>query len=394
MDRYAAGSMTTDRPNRPGEAPSTIEPTAGRETEPAGGSPQAHTVDLGLLVTRALDDDVVESLAEDVERELALRYPGVKWQITADRDLLVPLPARLTELFDAARTRLLDRNWDLAVHVSELPLRVSHRPLVRHTSRTHGVAIVSLPALGLKQSSRHLVQTIVDAVGMFVDDDTDSGGRVRRSDPDRIQRRWVELSKDVDAADALADAALLQRVVTGNVRLLIGMVRANHPWRLATSLSRTLVGAVGVGAFALVTSDVWRIAAQISAVKLALACLATVSGSVGTLIVVHRLWERASDRSLREQAMMFNLVTLITAGFGIVVLYTALCVLGLVGAWLLISPSLLSEQIGHASGVGDYLRLALLAGALATIGGALGAALESDATVREAAYGYRPQDRR
>jgi uncharacterized membrane protein len=181
--------------------------------------------------------------------------------------------------------------------------------------------------------------------------------------------------------------------VTGNVRLLIGMVRANHPWRLATSLSRTLVGAVGVGAFAIVTSDVWRIAAQIGTVKLALACLATVSVSVGTLIVVHGLWERARDRSLREQAMLFNLVTLITVGFGIVVLYTALCLLGLAGAWLLISPSLLSEQIGHASGFGDYLRLTLLAGALATIGGALGAALESDVTVREAAYGYRPKHR-
>ena len=92
-----------------------------------------------------------------------------------------------------------------------------------------------------------------------------------RSDPDRIQRRWVELASDVDAADALADAALLHRVVTGNVRLLIGMVLANHPWRLATSLSRTLVGAVGVGAFAIVSSDIWRIAAQISAVKLVLA---------------------------------------------------------------------------------------------------------------------------
>ena len=386
--------MTTNRPNGPGEAPSPIEPSPVGDTEPAGGSPQRHTVELGLLVTPALDDDVVRCLAEGVARELARRYPGVDWQITVIRDLLVPPPARLADVFDAARTQLLDRSWDIAVHVTELPLRVSHRPVVTHTSRTHGVAIVSLPALGLKQSSRHVVQTIADAVGMFVDDDTASGGPGRRSDAGRIQRRWVELASDVDAADGLAGTALLHRVVTGNVRLLIGMVRANHPWRLATSLSRTLVGAVGVGAFAIVTSDVWRIAAQISAVKLALACVATVSVTVGTLIAVHGLWERARDRSLREQAMMFNLVTLITVGFGIVVLYTALCILGLAGAWLLISPSLLSGQIGHASGFGDYLRLTLLAGSLATIGGALGAALESDVTVREAAYGYRPKHRR
>jgi uncharacterized membrane protein len=204
----------------------------------------------------------------------------------------------------------------------------------------------------------------------------------------------VELTSEVDAADALADAALLQRVVTGNIRLLIGMVRANHPWRLAASLSRTLVGAVGVGSFAIITSDIWRIAADISAAKLALACLATLSVSVGTLIAVHGLWERALDRSLREQAMMFNLVTLITVGFGIAVLYSALCLLGLAAAWLLISPPLLSEQIGHAAGFSDYLRVALLAGVLATVGGALGAALESDATVREAAYGYRLRGRR
>ena len=222
-----------------------IEPSTVLKTEPAGESPQPHTVDLGLLVTPALDDDVVRSLAEAVEQELARRYPGVDWRITADRHVLVPPPARLADVFDAARTRLLDRNWDLAVHVTELPLRVSHRPVVTHTSRTHGVAIVSLPALGLKQSRRHLVQAIADAVGMFVGDDTDSGGRVQRSDPDRLQRRWVELARDVDAADAFADAALLHRVVTGNLSLLIGMVRADHPWRLATSLSRTLVGAVG-----------------------------------------------------------------------------------------------------------------------------------------------------
>ena len=52
----------------------------------------------------------------------------------------------------------------------------------------------------------------------------------------------------------------------------------------------------------------------------------------------------------------------------------------------------MSAQIGHRSDFGDYVRLALLAGALSTVGGALGSALESDTAVREAAYGYRPRD--
>ena len=67
-------------------------------------------------------------------------------------------------------------------------------------------------------------------------------------------------------------------------------------------------------------------------------------------------------------------------------------ILSLAAAAVTISPSLMSAQIRHRSDFGDYVRLALLAGALSTVGGALGSALESDAAVREAAYGYRPRD--
>ena len=52
-----------------------IEPSTVWKSEPAGESPQPHTVDLGLLVTPALDDDDVQSLAEEVKLELARRYP-------------------------------------------------------------------------------------------------------------------------------------------------------------------------------------------------------------------------------------------------------------------------------------------------------------------------------
>jgi hypothetical protein len=72
-----------------------------------------------------------------------------------------------------------------------------------------------------------------------------------------------------------------------------------------------------------------------------------------------------------------------------VVLYLAVCVLSLAAAGLMIEPSVISTDIGHHADFADYLRLALLVSALATIGGALGGALESDAAVREATYAYR-----
>ena len=56
-------------------------------------------------------------------------------------------------------------------------------------------------------------------------------------------------------------------------------------------------------------------------------------------------------------------------------------------------PPVFSAEIHHAAGLGDYLRLAWLVTTLGTIGGALGAAVESDRAVREAAYGYRPEER-
>jgi uncharacterized membrane protein len=369
----------------------TVAPSAA-DGDPAGTADVTHAIKLGLVVTPAVDEEAVQRLAEDVGRELTERYPGVRWEVAAVRDSLVTPPAALSEVFDAARARLLEGNWDLAVHVTELPLRVARRPIVTHSSRTHGAAIVSLPALGLHRTSRRLVESIADAVGVFVGDSSTRNKPRRISHPGRVQRRLVELAGEVEGAEALEGVALLHRAVTGNLRLLLGMVRANHPWRLVTSLSRALVGAIGVGAFAIVSSDVWRIAARIGAVRLTLVCVATLSASVVTLIAVHGLWERAADRRLREQAVLFNIVTLITVAFGIVALYVAVCLLSLAAAWLLISPSVMTIPVGHRSDFWDYVRLALLAGALATVGGALGSALESDAAVREAAYGYRPRD--
>jgi uncharacterized membrane protein len=356
-------------------------------SEPTG-SDGNQTVKLGLVVTPVLDEAAAVKLVEDLGRVLAERYPGVEWKIDLVRDALVTPPAPLPDVVDAARTRMLDENWDLVVYVTELPLRISRRPLLTHSSPTHGAALVSLPALGLAQN-RQLVDSVAEAVGLIAGDTARRREENRASHRRRVHRRLVELASEIEGAGSLEGVALLHRVVTGNLRLLLGMVYANHPWRLVTRLSRAMIGALGVAAFAVVTGDVWRIASSLSAGRLVAVCGITVGGGIAALIAVHGLWERAPDNRVKEQATLFNIVTLITVAFGIVALYLAVCVLSLGAAALVIEPSVMTAQIGHHSNFDDYVRLALLASALATVGSALGGALESDVAVREATYGYR-----
>jgi amino acid transporter len=87
---------------------------------------------------------------------------------------------------------------------------------------------------------------------------------------------------------------------------------------------------------------------------------------------------------------LFNIVTAATVGLGVAALYLALFIAMLAAALLLVPGNLLSLVLGHRAGVADQVSLAWLATSIATLGGALGAVLETRETVREAAYTYQP----
>jgi hypothetical protein len=183
---------------------------------------------------------------------------------------------------------------------------------------------------------------------------------------------------------------LVAGVITGNLRLLLGMLRSNLPWRLAIRLSRALAAALAAGVFALVTSDIWRLADRFGPARLALLTVCSVAAVMLAIVLGAGLWERTpAGGPAREQIIMFNVVTLATVVIGVLALYAALPVLNLIGAFLLVPDQSLADALGHDSGVLAVAGLAWLATSVATIGGALGAGLESDEAVREAAYGYR-----
>jgi hypothetical protein len=118
------------------------------------------------------------------------------------------------------------------------------------------------------------------------------------------------------------------------------------------------------------------------------------TGSVGaitlTIVVTTGLWERSPHPAAREQVALFNIVTAVTVGLGVAALYLALFIAVLAAALLLVPGNLLGQVLGHPAGVADEVTLAWLAASIATLGGALGAALETRETVREAAYTYQP----
>ncbi|GAA1567251.1 hypothetical protein GCM10009827_106240 [Dactylosporangium maewongense] len=336
---------------------------------------------VGLVASPGPAANLAGQVVDQLPDMLARSSPGVAWTVRVIIDRLVDRPAELSQLIDAARRRMLQEGWQLTVCLTDLPLQTSRRPVVAHASATHSVAVLSVPALGPIAVAGRARETIVRLVTALLAGDDERTAR-QFGGPPRADHGGI---------------GLVAGVVTGNLRLLLGMLRANRPWRLTIGLSRALVAAITAGVFALVTSDIWRLAVEYSRVRLLLLSAGAVLAVVVTIIVGASLWERtpsgATGRSpAGEQVILFNIVTVLTVVIGVLALYLALFVLALGGVLLLVPEAGLTDALGRPAGTGDFLAIAWLACSVATIGGALGAGLESDESVREAAYLYQPDE--
>jgi hypothetical protein len=272
------------------------------------------------------------------------------------------------------------------VCVTDLPLQTARRPVIAHVSATHGVAVLSMPALGPVSVRKRTAETIVRLVGHMLGDLAPTADAAPLAQA--VTRRMRELGGRTERGEH--GVGFVARVITGNIWLLLGMLRANRPWRLALRLMRVLAVAFAAGVFALVTSDIWRLSHYLGPLRLTVIALGSVAGITVTIVVATGLWERSPHPAAREQVALFNIVTAATAGLGVAALYLALFAIMLAAALLLVPGSLLGLVLRHSAGVADQVSLAWLATSIATVGGALGAALESGESVREAAYTYQP----
>jgi hypothetical protein len=357
-------------------------------TTKRSGQSKGRTLVLGVVVAPGIAHDLTAEIVAELEEDLNERYGTVRWETELTVDRLVSPGASTTDVIEAARRKLLESRWDLGIVVTDLPLHVGRRPVTRQISRTHGVALVSLPALGAIKLRARLLRTLVELVGALLGSEQAEGQTDTRA---RFGRRWRtgllrELTTDTAERPGGLAVLFVPAVLLGNVRLLLGMVRANRPWRFTARLYGALVAALAAGVLSLVFADHWRIATAMSWWRLGILCVVSIAATTAAIVVVHRLWEHAPDARARAQVILFNAATAATIVLGLLTLYVVLFVLLAGGAWLVVTPNVFSHAVGRDVELRDYAAIVWFFTSLGTLGGGLGAALESSEAVREAAY--------
>jgi hypothetical protein len=290
-----------------------------------------------------------------------------------------------------------DEGWDLAVALTDLPLRADRRPVAAHASAMYRVGLLSIPALGARSVARRAMRVVLNLVegllgeGVGRGSDADETGRRAH----RMRQRLDELQSPLSPGRAGEDGtiAFVGATLRSNLRLLVGMVRANQPERVIARLSRALAVSLGTAAYAMTSSSIWMLSHGMAWPRLALLAAASIITLCVVLVLAHGLWERASGQDDRQSVVLFNLATSATLGLAVLTLYAGLLVLSVLGGAALIPQSVYDGNVGHAPALADYLKLGWLAATIATLAGALGSLIESDESVREAAYRHHADAR-
>src|ERR1700749_471530 len=143
----------------------TVE--TGSASSPGISQPE---IVVGLLASPGPAAELTERLLAEIADRLPERLPGVRGRLEFVSDRLVEPPTDLSAIFSAGRRMLLERGWHLAVCVTDLPLQTARRPVIAHVSATHGVAVLSMPALGPVSVRKRTADTIVRPVGHMLGD--------------------------------------------------------------------------------------------------------------------------------------------------------------------------------------------------------------------------------
>ncbi|MER7079859.1 hypothetical protein SAMN02982929_03101 [Saccharopolyspora kobensis] len=337
---------------------------------------------LGLVTDPDMPTQVGQRTAERVTEWLG-RRTGHRWTIDVRCDPLTAGHDTSEDLLDSVQRHCEEHRWDFAICLTDLPLLLAKGPLLADVSTRRRVALLSLPALGAFRTYHRTHRMLTRILDDLLPDSSDEAPR-RLGSVHRTHH------------DGPVDVRYTNTRLRGWLRLVSGMVRANRPWQLIWGLSSALAAALAAAGFGMFTSTVWQLGDVLSPLRALTTTVFALTLMTVWLIAAHGLWERVGRRAVRDRrlAVIYNASTITTLSFGVACLYAVVYLVSLAGALSLIDEGVLARTLGHSADWSAYARLAWMVASMALIAGALGSSLETDAAVRQAAYGYREEQRR
>ncbi|MGW0891571.1 5,10-methylene-tetrahydrofolate dehydrogenase [Saccharopolyspora sp. NPDC002578] len=350
---------------------------------------------LGLVTDPDMPTEIGSRLAQRITDWLGERT-GEAWTVEVVSDPVTAGEADSEEILQAVQAYLSERDWSYAICLTDLPLLLEQSPLLADASSQRKVALVSLPALGGLQPYRRVRQVITQLLNDLISGNDGSG---QASSDHHMASWWTDKLAPIRRSSPPTeniDVRYQASRIRGWIRLVSGMVRANRPWQLIWGLSSALAAALAAAGFGLFTSTVWQVGDVLGPLRSIGATVFSLGLMTVWLIASHKLWERVGRRADRDRrlAVLYNASTVTTLVIGVACLYLVVYVTNLIAAVFILDSSVVASMLGHATGWTTYAQLAWMVSSMALIAGALGSSLESDAAVRQAAYGYREEQRR
>ena len=257
-------------------------------------------VTLGLIPAPEMPQRIAEQLSAELPDLLSQRVDDrISWEVAIVCDPLTGSDPDATRVITAGRERMLEEGWDLAICLTDLPLRHNGTPVVATVSTAYKVAVISLPPLGVTLLRRRVREATLQLVNELCEEshkigqdgeEVGAGARSHRLVSRRLTEFVSPIRRLTPTGEDEIDVRFVSPKVRGHLRLLAGMVLANRPWRLFSTMKGTLAAAFATAAYALVMPTIWQMADSLSWLRLLLLMILSLTAMVVWIIVAHHLW--------------------------------------------------------------------------------------------------------
>ncbi|MBY7145134.1 hypothetical protein KFZ56_19120 [Virgibacillus sp. NKC19-3] len=366
----------------------------------------AASMTVGLISTPGLPADLcthlVKKLPEQFEKTID---PQVTWETEFTVDPLVGVAEDINQVLEKANNIKQENGWDYAITLTDLPFFYDKQLVTANANLKEGIAQISIPSFGLFPMRKRIRKTLLKLMenlyaGSLFELEKQKQTRAGRRKYKKAGKNPFPISfTKREEGYSNQTGADLRYVITSRVigysRVLLGMTRANRPWKGFFSFYKVLALAFATGTYISIFSTPWQLSILYSNYRMIFLMLLAIFGMVTWIIFSQNLWEKPSEHGKKRWRQLYNGTTFLTLFSLVSINYIVLFGLFSISVSLFVPPELFQLSTGMDSdpGIHSYFSLVWFITSAGTLAGAIGSGLEREENIRNITYSFRQQQR-